>query len=170
MSVCPHCARAISQPAYVLVQEVLTDGTPILAYDAHNLILYVQIHQLFRIFLLPRVMAANVRLVTVLKLTPMTTYSPLAEDGSQRTKYVIQSQNDLYQTTEFFKFFSVFRIAWLGLFMWQLMATFMCMIAQFIFAPMTWWEEDHPGRNLESRSEIRRTDGGQKKTEVEKLD
>ena len=110
-----------------------------------------------------------VHLVTVLQLKPVTSYSPTYFSESEHTRYLIQSQNDLYQMNEAFKFFSLLRILWLGLWVWQIMATIACVIGQWVFWPISQWEEGRVGRNLETRSEVAASERDSK-TEVEKLD
>ena len=62
------------------------------AYDEKTLRLYVQMHQLFKIWLIPGY-SAPVSLVTVLQLV------------RRNGLYYIQSQHDLYQVNELVKFF-----------------------------------------------------------------
>ncbi|CAD6589431.1 MAG: hypothetical protein ASARMPREDX12_003767 [Alectoria sarmentosa] len=112
------------------------------AYDPKNLILYVSIHQLFRIWLVP-FFSAHVSLVTVLHLVPQKHTSP--------TTYLIQSQNDLYQVNEFVKFTSQFGILSVVVYAWQLLATLLCVIGAGIFWPVSWVEQNMVGGN-EQRS------------------
>jgi len=97
-------------------------------FDQKSSTLYVSISQIFSVFFIP-FYRANVSLTTILLL-----------DHSPTTgKYTITSQEDLYQTTEFVKFF------WPGgssfVWLWQLMATVMCMAGALVFAPVTWLEQ-----------------------------
>lgn len=62
------------------------------AYDEKTLQLYVQMHQLFKIWFIPG-HSASASLVTVLQLV------------RRNGLYYIQSQHDLYQVNEFVKFF-----------------------------------------------------------------
>ncbi|KAK8152159.1 hypothetical protein BKA80DRAFT_211647, partial [Phyllosticta citrichinensis] len=101
------------------------------AFDKHNLILYVHLSQIFRIWVIP-FHHAPVSLVTVLQLERR---SSAAGDG----KYYIASQNDLYQTTEFPRF--VFPPAFLIVWFWQLFATVFCNVAALVLTPVTWAEE-----------------------------
>ena len=104
------------------------------AYAPDSLTLYVRIHQVFSVWAIP-FYSAPVDLVSVLQLS--TNYSPLSGDR----RYYIQSQEDLYQVNEVVKFFSLFRVLWLGLWVWQALATLACVVAQTVFAPVSWWEE-----------------------------
>jgi hypothetical protein len=102
------------------------------AWDRQQNIMYVGVRQIFSIF--PAQLLgyeADVRLVT--KLT-------LDFDEVER-KYIISSQEDLYQTTEFAKFvwFGIWRVVWLG----QILSTLVCLILATIFAPISWIEERH---------------------------
>ena len=56
-------------------------------------------------------------------------------------RYFIRSQEDLYQTGEFVKFVSLFRVLWLGLWVWRALATLACVLGQVVLAPVSWWEE-----------------------------
>ena len=91
--------------------------------------------------------ATTARLVTVLQLVRLPLQEPRAEQTDSfehevlRSRYYIQSQEDLYQTNEFTKFFSMFRVLWLALLVWQMVATAMCVFGQAVLAPVTWWEE-----------------------------
>ena len=147
----------------------MSNASPSSAYDRNTLTLYVSLHQVFRLFFLPSFFAMPLHLITVLQLKPVTSYSPTAFSEIEYTRYRIRSQNDLYQLNEFFKFFSLLRVLWLGLWVWQIMATVACVIGQWVFWPVSRWEEERVGRNLETRSEIAAS-SRDSKTEVEKLD
>ena len=114
------------------------------AYDPKNLILYVSIHQLFRIWLLP-FFSAHVSLVTVLHLVPQK------HTTTTTTTYLIQSQNDLYQVNEFVKFASQFGILSVVVYVWQLLATLLCVVGAGLFWPVSWVEQNMIGGN-EQRS------------------
>jgi len=106
------------------------------AYDETNLILYVSMHQIFSIFLVP-FHHASVDLTTVLKLRA---HPDLISTGP--TKFHITSQNDLYAPDQFLRFlFSGFSdwFVW-G---WQAMATLFCLLGALAFAPVSWWEEKY---------------------------
>lgn len=99
------------------------------SHDAANHILYVGMTQVFAIWALP-FHTAEVSLVTVLHL-----------ERSQRTgKWLIASQNDLYQTDQFLKFLLP-HFAWIAI-LWQYIATLVCVVCSYLLAPVTWWEED----------------------------
>ena len=101
---------------------------PYVAYDQKNLILYVNISQVFRIWLVPFYKAA-VNLTTVLRLTY----------DKRTNRYHIKSQDDLYQVNEFVKF------VWLGgpiiVWIWQFFATIMCLLGAALFWPISYVEE-----------------------------
>ncbi|KAK8183155.1 uncharacterized protein BKA78DRAFT_257612, partial [Phyllosticta capitalensis] len=99
------------------------------AFDKQNLILYVHVSQIFRIWFIP-FHYAPVSLVTVLQLEKHSPY----EDA-----YYIASQNDLYQTTDFPRF--VFPPAFLLVWIWQLFAMVFCNVAALVLTPLTWAEE-----------------------------
>ena len=65
------------------------------------------------------------------------------------SRYYIQSQQDMYQTNEFFKFFSVFRIAWLFMVVGQFVATGFCVLGALLGGPVSWVEENAVGGNKE---------------------
>ena len=55
----------------------------------------------------------------------------------------------MYQPSEFFKFFSVLRIAWLFLMVWQFVATGFCVLGTLLGGPVSWVEENAVGGNKE---------------------
>lgn len=99
------------------------------AFDIKNLLLYVSIHQVFRVIWIP-FYKADVRLTTVLTL----------KQDTQTQLYYIQKQNDLYQTNQFLKFVAPFGG---GVFMWvwQAISAVVCFIMSLIFMPVTWLED-----------------------------
>lgn len=101
-----------------------------IAYDPKSLTIYAHITQDFRIWTAP-FYRAHVNLVTVLQL--------VQEKKSQ--KYLIQSQNDLYQVNEFVRFF-LFG-GWILVSLWQLTATIFCVIGAVVLWPQTWIEENY---------------------------
>ncbi|KAF2458985.1 hypothetical protein BDY21DRAFT_198397 [Lineolata rhizophorae] len=109
------------------------------AYDKPNLILYVQLSQVFRIWVVP-FYRAPVRLVTVLRLER---HKGIASDAvnavAAPTKYYIAEQNDLYQVNEFVKF------VWPGghvlVWIWQLWSTLFCLLGALVFWPISVWEQ-----------------------------
>ena len=113
------------------------------AYDKENLTLYVSIHQLFHIFLLPRFLfsPASVSLVTVLQL------HPIHSGGKKR--YLIRSQNDLYQVNEFAKFVSLFGVLSVIVLAFQLVATGVCVLGAVGGWPVSWVEQHVVGGNKE---------------------
>lgn len=110
------------------------------AFDQTNLILYVHISQVFRVWLIP-FYSAPASLVTVLHLAYVAAADDAGEDGDKggRGKYYITAQNDLYQTNEFVRFFwfGGFLIVW----MFQFAATFFCVLGAFFLSPFTALQE-----------------------------
>ena len=121
-------------------------------YDPTNLILYVSLRQLFRLWFLP-FYSADVELVTVLRLVKVSgsLAGEAQEEEKEREKvvYLIKSQNDLYQVNEFMKFVSVFGALSLVVYVWQAMATFLCVIGAGMLWPVSWVEEKVVGGNRE---------------------
>ena len=130
------------------------------SWDRHNDVLYVGITQVFSIWAIPT-HRAEVSLVTVLHLVRgrgdvlvdededegapildergLLTPAALRARPRESAKWYIQSQNDLYQTDQFVKFFMP-HLAWIVP-LWQYFATLVCIVASYVFAPVTWWEE-----------------------------
>ena len=90
---------------------------------------------------------APVKFVTLLELTPAPQMSSSTMNGP--TKYLIQSQNDLYQVNEFIKFASPLRIAWLFVLVTQFVATAFCVLGALLLSPISWVEENMIGGNRE---------------------
>ena len=113
------------------------------AYDKENLTLYVSIHQLFHLFILPRFIfsPASVSLVTVLQLLPAT--------AGGKKRYLIRSQNDLYQVNEYLKFVSLFGVLSVMVMAFQLVATGLCVLGAVAGWPISWVEENVVGGNRE---------------------
>jgi len=132
------------------------------AFDTPTLTLYVSMHQIFRIWLIPGY-SAPVKLVTVLKLVPSTSAftfpkpaNPSAASNTTstqraKTTYLIQSQNDLYQVNEFITFWSPLRLLWLLVLGLQWMATAACVVGTVLGTPISWVEENMVGGNRERR-------------------
>ena len=113
------------------------------AYDKENLTLYVSIHQLFHLFILPRFIfsPASVSLVTVLQLLPTT--------SGGKKRYLIRSQNDLYQVNEYVKFVSLFGVLSVMVMAFQLVATGLCVLGAVAGWPISWVEQNVVGGNRE---------------------
>lgn len=109
--------------------------------------------QLFRIWAVP-LHRAPVTLTTVLSLALRTpapgAHVPHGHDPAKRL-YYIKAQNDLYQVDEFVKFFSVLRLVWLAVRIWQFVATAFCVLGAYVGAPVTWAEERAVGRDASVR-------------------
>jgi len=127
---------------YKLLSPKIELNVNSVAYDSSNLILYLNITQIFSIWLIP-FHHANVTLTTELHLT---------RPPSSR-KYYIKAQNDLYQNDQLIRFFMPFGLGELSMHMWQYSSTMMCVFGAFLLAPATrlqqsWLEErEGNGRN-----------------------
>ena len=126
------------------------------AFDAQHLLLYVSIHQIFKIQWIP-FHKSDVRLTTVLRLVEDETRKLEIEEFSAKQakkilkndyavlqaphrRYLIQSQNDLYQTNEFVKF--VFFFGGCNAIMaWQFFATLVCVLGALVMSPVTYLSE-----------------------------
>ncbi|KAF1916370.1 hypothetical protein BDU57DRAFT_516448 [Ampelomyces quisqualis] len=98
------------------------------AFDEANLILYVQVSQIFRIWVVP-FYYAPVQLTTVLHL----------QYDRGDNKYYIRSQNDLYQVDQWIRF--VFPGGWVLVHLWHFMASAFCLLGAWVLMPVTWVEE-----------------------------
>jgi len=173
---------------YKILSPHIDMGVDSVAFDKEKMLLYVSVHQNFKLWMVP-LYNAPVKLVTVLHLTkdPIPEPPPdeseialqdppieededrengqnekrkvkFAESKKSKTKgkgksthaakeagekgeadkYYIQSQNDLYQTSEFIKFV----VPWgLGVFLvvlWQFCATIFCVWGALVFDFACW--------------------------------
>lgn len=109
------------------------------AFDQKNLKLYVQMSQIFSIWIVP-FHVAPVTLTTVLDLTTEPNRGESRSNGDH-TLYYITQQEDLYQTSEFVKFVFPHVGHWLIL-AWHLVATIFCVLGVFFLWPMLWLEEN----------------------------
>ncbi|ODM22426.1 hypothetical protein SI65_00014 [Aspergillus cristatus] len=118
-----------------------------IAFDKDNLKLYVNMSQLFSIWLIP-FHVAPVTLTTVLTLMTSPGEEKHTTNGT-RTHYFIAKQEDLYQTSEFIKFV-VPHVGHLVIYAWQAFATLFCLFGVALFWPLIWLEERGwvPGRVL----------------------
>ncbi|KAL6245519.1 hypothetical protein RBB50_007518 [Rhinocladiella similis] len=144
------------------------------AFDKEKLLLYVSMHQDFRLWVVPFYIAP-VKLVTVLQLTTDPTSQPPDEsapqversrsptkrakkvraghgrrksitfddvaggDGNEDdVKYYIQSQDDLYQTSEWIKFILPWGVGVLVMVLWQFWATFLCVVGTKAVDTIMW--------------------------------
>ncbi|KAI1610349.1 hypothetical protein EDD36DRAFT_467418 [Exophiala viscosa] len=158
------------------------------AFDKEKMLLYVSIHQNFRLWIVP-FYVAPVKFVTVLKLTTdpapesqdltaapsgPSQFTDSKEDGEQsngktrvrfedtntrkrrkddssestmaitdgaggNVKYFIQSQDDLYQTSEWIKFLVPWGVGVFLMVFWQFWATFLCVVGTKIFDFLVWF-------------------------------
>ena len=119
------------------------------AYDSTNMILYLNITQLFSLWFVP-FHHANVTLTTELHLTRPP------DSG----KYYITAQNDLYQNDQLLRFMAPFGIAELFVHLWQYSSTLMCLLGAFLLAPATklqqnWIEKTEANGPIDVEEEIR---------------
>lgn len=98
------------------------------AFDEPNLLIYVTLFQVFRIWFIP-FYRAPVKLVTVLQL----------EHNKYNDRYYIASQNDLYQVDQFVKFFAPG--SWILVQLWQFWTTFICLLGAIALWPVSFFEE-----------------------------
>ncbi|KAF2631819.1 hypothetical protein BU25DRAFT_455237 [Macroventuria anomochaeta] len=98
------------------------------AFDKPNLILYVSIFQIFRIWLIP-FYYAPVYLTSVIKL----------EYNDNDEKYYIESQDDLYAIDQWIRFIAPG--GWILVYLWQFWASFFCVIGAIVLHPITLLEE-----------------------------
>ncbi|KAL2417963.1 hypothetical protein ABEF95_004049 [Exophiala dermatitidis] len=64
--------------------------------------------------------------------------SSTTQDGGQQQYYYIQSQNDLYQTSEWIKFLVPWGIGVFLVVVWQFSATIACVVGTKVFDFLTW--------------------------------
>ncbi|KIX05996.1 uncharacterized protein Z518_03970 [Rhinocladiella mackenziei CBS 650.93] len=169
-----------------------------IAFDRGNLLLYVSIHQNFKLRMVP-LYSAPVKLVTVLQLTtdpishaqeitevPTTpsvsgqengkaeekvgrkkvnfssedsesnksgpsenSSGPVSKDTGDEEKYYIQSQNDLYQTSEFIKFVVPWGIGVLFVVLWQFFVTILCVLGTKSYDILMWLPHKLSGSHFE---------------------
>lgn len=87
--------------------------------------------QIFSIWLIP-FHISPVTLTTVLDLA--------TDSAADKTLYYIAKQEDLYQTSEFVKFILP-HVGYCLVLIWQLIATFFCILGVTLLWPMLWLEE-----------------------------
>lgn len=138
-------------------------------FNEDKLILYVDMHQHFRLWLVP-FYDASVKLTSCLHLAegdesgPMSaltkqfenryhspsqnpySYAAVAapddkHEGSPKKLYYITLQEDLYQTSEWIKFLVPWNIGATLVVVWQLYATFLCVLGAIVLYPVTLWKE-----------------------------
>ncbi|KAK4546282.1 hypothetical protein LTR36_001959 [Oleoguttula mirabilis] len=113
------------------------------AFDEVNLILYINISQVFAIWFVP-FHRSPVTLTTMLHLT----------QPPNSRKYYIKSQNDLYQVDQFVRFFAPWGLGDAVVLFWQFWATIFCTILAVIFAPFAWLEQSYAEKRT-TRAESR---------------
>ena len=119
------------------------------AYVSTNMILYLNITQLFSLWFVP-FHHANVTLTTELHLTR----------PPNSGKYYITAQNDLYQNDQLLRFMAPFGVAELFVHLWQYSSTLMCLLGAFLLAPATklqqnWIEKREANGPIDVEEEIR---------------
>ncbi|KAK5117787.1 hypothetical protein LTR85_008762 [Meristemomyces frigidus] len=102
------------------------------AFDETNLILYINISQVFAIWFIP-FHRSPVTLTTMLHLTR----------PPNSRKYYITSQNDLYQVDQFVRFFAPWGVGDAFVLFWNFWATIFCTILAVLFTPFTWLEQGY---------------------------
>ena len=95
------------------------------AYDQQNAILFANVSQTFKIWFIPAYLA-KVKLTTVLHLVKFQNDAPAAMGSDGLSKFLIKSQEDLYQTNEFVKFFLPWSIGTTIIGIWHYIATMLC--------------------------------------------
>ncbi|CAK3801241.1 hypothetical protein DOTSEDRAFT_69674 [Lecanosticta acicola] len=114
------------------------------AFDETNLILYVNISQVFAIWLVP-FHRAPVTLTTQLQLVR----------GSPSRKYYIQSQNDLYQADQLVKFFAPWGIGQTFVLLVNFWATFLCVVMAWLGSPFTRYMQARADQGSQTNGEVR---------------
>ncbi|OXV05853.1 hypothetical protein Egran_06380 [Elaphomyces granulatus] len=132
-----------------------------IAFDEQQLKLYVTMSQCFSIIVIP-FYVAPVTLTTILTLTTnpfddsgrhrdyqqlpseahtTSTSRSENEDGDRPQRYYIASQEDLYQTSEFVKFFLPYGIGVVLVMVWHAFSTAGCVLGAVFLWPVAWLEE-----------------------------
>lgn len=75
-------------------------------------------------------------------------------------KYYIQSQNDLYQSSEWMRLVLPYGIGAIFSMTWQFLVTILCVVGAVLGRPITWLQENVFGGNMErvQRDEVRGED------------
>lgn len=71
-------------------------------------------------------------------------------DDDEKDKYYIQSQNDLYQTSEFIKFLVPWGIGVLFVVLWQFWATIFCVLGTKVYDIVMWLPHRLSGAHFEA--------------------
>ena len=107
-----------------------------IAYDEANLVLYVNISQVFAIWFVP-FHRSPVTLTTQLQLVKRTSPNATHPTDSSSQQYFIQSQNDLYPVDQFVRFFAPWGIGDAVVYLWHFWATLFSVILSLLFQPFT---------------------------------
>ncbi|KAJ5321648.1 hypothetical protein MYU51_013287 [Penicillium brevicompactum] len=110
-----------------------------IAFDEEKLKLYINMSQIFSIWLVP-FHVASATLTTVLDLTSEPMKSDASTNGDRKI-YHISKQEDLYQSSEFVKFIMPHIGHWL-IYGWHLVATLFCVVGVTLLWPILWLEEN----------------------------
>lgn len=111
-----------------LIRGLNVDDPP--AFDKKNLLLYVTLSQVFRIWFIP-FHCAPVDLTSVLTL----------HHNQSDNKYYIAQQNDLYQTDQFIRFIPFLPGSSLFVLLWQVIATAFCVLGAICLWPLSFFQE-----------------------------
>lgn len=126
------------------------------AFDEKNLILYVTLFQIFRIWFIP-FDSAPVHLTTVLRLTTSNPEAPTTQSSTKSKRYWIIEQTDLYQTDQFMLFVSPYRVGYFLCLFWQCVATAVCVVMSIVCYPFTWAMDNvvvhHDAKKIEAAKE-----------------
>ncbi|EAA62499.1 hypothetical protein AN5339.2 [Aspergillus nidulans FGSC A4] len=109
-----------------------------IAYDKDKLKLYLSMHQVFSIWIVP-FHTAPVALVTVLDLAT-DPGDERQESAGGKKQYYIRKQEDFYQTSEFIKFVVPYGGHMLVM-MWHAFASLFSIMGVFLLWPVMWAEE-----------------------------
>jgi hypothetical protein len=132
-----HWYRILSPQIDVRVESAV--------FDKRNQLLYATIFQTFTLWFIPfSLWQSKVKLVTVLELARLPVDSkgrPLPgtshpDDWTQPTRYFIRGQEDHYQVNEFLKFVFPWGASLIW-YVWQVLATVVCIIGALVFWPVT---------------------------------
>ncbi|KAL1305139.1 hypothetical protein AAFC00_002064 [Neodothiora populina] len=125
---------------YKIMSPRISARVTSVSFDEANGVLYVGMTQVFAIWAVPT-HRSEVSLVTVLHLERLPARSKEEEVRLGGGKWLITSQNDLYQTDQFVKF--ILPWFWMLVPLWQLVATWVCVLMSYVFFPVTWYEEKY---------------------------
>ncbi|KAK3111469.1 hypothetical protein LTR53_013256 [Teratosphaeriaceae sp. CCFEE 6253] len=123
-----------------------------IAYDEANLILYVNVSQIFAFWFIPfhRVpVTLTVQLQLVRRALPNADHST----DASRLKYLIQSQNDLYAIDQVVRFLAPWGVGTAVVYLWQFAATLVCVLLSVLLRPFTRLMQRRAEREIRGQSE-----------------